>query len=203
MTAAPAPPARHALMIHPRCDNGPLRVHSFISWESFMRKLAAILALSLVASSANADDSVTDFVASDKRTQITVPGGWGAMELNDAAEIQVGNAAEEAYLIVLNERKEDLYGWNLDKHSRVTLGRLLTGVASPTVKGPVSLTIGGSPAVQYEIRGAAENRNIVYLHTTVDGPKHFSQILAWTLPSKSGVVIPRLRQAISTFRELP
>ena len=51
MTAAPAPPARHALMIHPRCDNGPLRVHSFISWESFMRKLAAILALSLVASS--------------------------------------------------------------------------------------------------------------------------------------------------------
>lgn len=168
-----------------------------------MRKLAAILALCIVASTAGADDTGTPFMASDKRTEITVPAGWGAMELNDAAEIQVGSAAEEAYLIVLNERKEDLYGWNLDKHSRVTLGRLLTGVASPTIKGPLSMTIGGSPAVQYEIRGAAENRNIVYLHTTVDGPKHFSQILAWTLPSKSEVVIPQLRKAISTFRELP
>ena len=167
-----------------------------------MRNLLS-LALIIVAFHAHADDSSKTIRASDEKTEIVVPESWSSLDLNEAAEIQVGNEAEDAYLIVLNEAKDDLFAWNLERHSRVTLGLLLANVANPTVIGPTALTIAGSPAVQYEIRGAAENRNLIYIHTTVDGPKHFSQILAWTVPSKADQALPQLRRAILTFREVP
>jgi hypothetical protein len=140
-------------------------------------------------------------LASDEKTQVTVPESWTDLELNDNAEIEVGNEEDEAYLIVLNELKEDLYGWNLDKHSRVTLGSLLATLSFPTVTGPKTIKVGTSPAVQYEVKGAMQGRNIIYIHTTVDGPKYFSQILAWTLPSKADTTKPKLLEAVNTFRE--
>ena len=168
-----------------------------------MRTITIIATLTVLLSCAvHAQDAPKTVIASDKKTQITVPSTWGVLQLNDAAELQVGNAKDEAYLIVLNEAKDDLYGWNLEKHSRVTLGNLLGKVAFPVVSGPKSLTIGGRPALQYEIRGASKNRNIVYIHTSVDGVKHFSQILAWTLPSHAETALPQLLQAITTFQEI-
>jgi hypothetical protein len=168
-----------------------------------MRIQACALALSLlVPSIAVAQGATKVMVASDKKTQITVPSTWTVLELNEAAEIQIGSEEDEAYIIVLNEAKADLYGWNLDKHSRVTLGKLLTGVVFPEITGPKSLTISGRPAIQYEIRGAADNRNVIYVHTTIDGAKYFSQVLAWTLPSYAEKVRPQLIKAITTFQEV-
>lgn len=166
-----------------------------------IRKLLPLLFILTLAPALHADDPPKVIVASDEKTEITVPAAWDVMELNDAAEIQAGSKKDEAYLIVLNELKDDLAGWNLEKHSRVTLGRLLGNVAYPTITGPKSLTINNSPAVQYEIRGAVDDLNLIYIHTTIDGPKYFSQILAWTLPSKSDAVRPQLLQAITTFKE--
>jgi len=141
-------------------------------------------------------------IGSDKATQVTVPSDWSVLELNDVAEIEVGNAGESAYLIVINELKEDLFGWNLEKHSRVTLGGLLGTLSFPTVNGPKSLKIGGSPAVQYEVSGALEGQKIIYIHTTVDGPNRLSQILAWTIPSRVETVRPKLMKAVESFREV-
>ena len=164
-------------------------------------KVAAALAVLALAATLQAAGPTRVVVASDEKTQVTVPEHWTALELNDSAEIQIGNEEDEAYLIVLNELKEDLYGWNLDKHSRVTLGNLLSTLSFPSVTGPKSIKVGGSPAVQYEVKGAMQGRNIVYIHTTVDGPKYFSQILAWTLPSKAEATKPQLIEAVNTFRE--
>jgi hypothetical protein len=149
-----------------------------------------------------AQETEKTVLASDKKTQISVPSTWAALELNEAAEIQLGSEKDEAYLIVLNELKDDMYGWNLEKHSRVTLGSLLAKVSFPVVIGPKALTIGGRPAIQYEVRGASNNRNVIYIHTTVDGEKYFSQILAWTLPSHADAVRPQLLKASATFREV-
>ncbi|HEV7765405.1 MAG TPA: hypothetical protein VGQ76_10415 [Thermoanaerobaculia bacterium] len=167
-----------------------------------MPRKSVIVLVALLACAVHADDTHKIFIAADKQTQITVPESWDGLELNENAEIQVGNAKDEAYLIVLNELKADLHGWNIDRHSRVTLGQLLSSVAFPVITGPKSITVGGSPAIQYEIRGAAENRNVVYVHTTIDGSKYYSQILAWTLPSRAEKIYPRLMKAIATFREV-
>jgi len=167
-----------------------------------MKMTACLLALCAVipAAMAQAPDKVV--VASDKRSQITVPASWDTLQLNEAAEIQVGNETDEAYLIVLTEIKEDLAGWNLEKHSRVTLGKLLSSLSFPAVTGPKPMTIDGHPAVQYEIRAASGGRNIFYLHTTIDGGALFSQVLAWTLPSHLDAVRPQLVKAVGTYHEV-
>lgn len=166
-----------------------------------MRTLLALAAVSALTFGIQARESGQVVVATDNATQISVPSTWTVLDLNDVAEIEVGNGDEGAYLIVINELKEDLFGWNLEKHSRVTLGGLLGTLAFPTVTGPRSVKVSGSPAVQYEVAGALEGQKIIYIHTTVDGPKRFSQILAWTIPSRVDVVRPQLLRAIETFRE--
>ena len=167
-----------------------------------MKVLSLLLVAAALSTAALAQTEDKVITASDKRSAITVPASWDELKLNDAAEIQVGNESEEAYLLVLTEVKEDLDGWNLDKHSRVTLGKLLAGLAYPTVTGPKSMTVDGHPALQYEIRGASDGHKVVYLHTTVDGATMFSQILAWTIPSKADTVKPQLVKAIASFHEL-
>ncbi len=166
-----------------------------------MRTILALVAAGLFTVGVHAADGMQVVIASDEATQITVPSNWTVMELNDVAEIQVGSADESAYLIVINELKEDLFGWNIEKHSRVTLGGLLGTLAFPTITGPKSLKIGGSPAVQYEVTGALEGQKIVYIHTTVDGPQRLSQILAWTIPSSAEKIRPQLLSAVESFRE--
>lgn len=138
--------------------------------------------------------------SSDGSLKITVPADWSAQELNDAAELQVGNEDQNAYLIVLIEKKGDLFGWNIQRHSLVTLGKLLSDVDLPKVSGPKPMTIGAWPAVQYEIRGAASGTNIVYLHTTIETPELFAQILAWTVPSQEAANRKKLESAILSIR---
>lgn len=138
--------------------------------------------------------------STDDRLQISVPADWTAQDLNEAAEIQVGNEEENAFLIVLIELKEDLFGWNLDRHSHVTLGTLLAGVDLPKISGPKPIKVAGFPAVQYEIRGASGGSNIVYLHTTVETPQLFAQVLAWTVPSQEAATRKQLEKAILSLR---
>ena len=149
-----------------------------------------------------ADEKDQVFTSPDKKTQITVPGSWTSMELNKAAEIQIGNEEDGCFLIVLNEAKEDLYGWNIEKHSRVTLGSLLSRLAFPTITGPKPMKIDGNQAVQYEVKGATDNVNIIYLHTTIEGNVFFSQILGWSVPSQSEKCRPTISRAIASFREV-
>ena len=97
-------------------------------------------------------------LASDQKTQVSVPASWTELELNDVAEIEVGNAEDSAYMIVINELKEDLFGWNLEKHSRVTLGGLIGTLAFPTVDGPRSIKVGGVPPCNTKWRARSKDR---------------------------------------------
>ena len=78
----------------------------------------------------------------------------------------------------------DLFGWNLARHSRITLGQLVTSLDFPEITGPVEVTVGGFGAVQYSVQGISEGFQVAYLHTTVEGPEVFVQILAWTSRSR-------------------
>ncbi len=158
--------------------------------------LAAIFALPLLAQT----DEVKTVKSADGSLALTIPADWTDQKLNDAAEVQVGSDEQSAYLLILVEKKADLFGWNIERHSYVTLGTLLSNVSLPKINGPKAMKINGNPAIQYEVRGASAGSNIVYLHTTIETPDVFAQVLAWTVPSQELKARAALEKAIQSVR---
>ena len=141
------------------------------------------------------------FTASNGALRVTTPADWEEIVLNDAADIQAGNLQKEQYFILISEAKADLYGWNLKKHSYVTLGNLVAGLNDPQIKGPIEMEINEQPAIQYEIEGSTSGLRIVYLHTTVESDSAYNQLLAWTLRSKYSENKSLLKDVINTFTQ--
>jgi hypothetical protein len=140
--------------------------------------------------------------STDGKSQVVVPEGWATQtDLNDAANLQIADVANENYLIVISEPKADFDNISIEKHSEITRGFILNSIEGDQVSAPVNLTINGHPALQYEITGTIDNINVVYYHTTVETGSNFHQILAWTLPSKLDANKPVLESVINSFQE--
>ncbi len=141
--------------------------------------------------------------SNDGFSQITLLDGWKEQKgLNEKAEIQAADPLNNNFIIVLSESKLDFNKMTIDKHSEATRSILLKAIGNPVVEGPTRLTIHGFPAVQYKITGSIDNLNPVYLHTTIETPKNFHQVLAWTLASKYEKNKPVLDQVIGSFKEV-
>ncbi len=174
-----------------------------------MRKKLPVLTLLfflpvIVSCSSHPGPKTKDIVSANGKFRITVPGGWTEEKtLNDSADLQASYKLSEMYVVVLSEPKQDLHDMKLEDHSKLTREALMKGVQDAVVTGPKEMTVDGHPAVQYEIRGAVDHVNIVYLHTTVESPNYFHQILAWTVPSRFEQNQPTLQGVIDRFHELP
>ena len=49
---------------------------------------------------------------------------------------------------------------------------------------PISLTVNGYPARQFEAGGELEGIKAKYIYAVVETPQNFYQIMAWTLSSR-------------------
>lgn len=155
----------------------------------------------------------TVLVSSDGTSQLTLPVGWKAEnELHDSAELQAANSERKLYVIVLSEVKEALKeeepdtDWNLETHSETTRKLLedrLKAAGEVEQEEPVSLKIGEYSALQYEIRGKLGDLDVVYLHTTVETPTRFHQVLAWTVPDALDENRAEIDRVIQSFQEVP
>ena len=122
----------------------------------------------------------TDIVlkSSDGKIQVSTPPSWKIVtDLNDKADLQVSNSGESMYLIVLTDNKADYTNMDIDQHATKTLQTLTTAMTSSNTSDPVRLTIDGNPAVQHEVRGEIKNLNVIYIHTTVETPTSYQQIV--------------------------
>src|SRR6266536_1351214 len=132
--------------------------------------------------------------ATDRQSRVAVPKSWKKMELVDDGVIEVGDKVSNQYLIVLTERKADL-DMDLRRFSRVVIASLTEHVTSKQLSAPTSLRVGGRPARQDQIR-------VIYWHTSVEGVRNYHQVIAWTVASQEKRDGPKLRQIISSFREI-
>ena len=85
----------------------------------------------------------TRFTSTDSIVTVEVPQSWSTIFLNEEADLQVGNEADEIFFMALNEMNVDMFGWNLARHSLITLGQLVTSMEFPEITGPVEVTVGG------------------------------------------------------------
>jgi hypothetical protein len=141
-----------------------------------------------------------EIASDDGKIRVTVPGTWTKLpELNKQASLQVGNKSKEVYLIVITDTKTDLDNDTLEKHHQQTRERMLKKMKNASATQPVSLTIGGHPALQDELTGTENGISVVFLHTTVDDGDYFQQILAWTLRSRWQDQNQLLREVTASF----
>ncbi len=139
--------------------------------------------------------------ATDRKCRIAVPKSWSKMELNDDADIELGNRDLHQYLIVVTDDKADL-ATNLGRFAQDGVATLTRGLRSKQISAPRHLQIGGRPALQYEIHGVVDTTRIVYWHTSVEGVDHYYQVIAWTVASRAAGNAPKLRSVLTTFREI-
>ncbi len=136
----------------------------------------------LLACKRSGSSSEIEIEATDHRSRIHIPKSWSSQtDLNDKADLQVGNRLEAEFLIVLTEPKEDFASMDVARLLDHHVTRLESALSSPS-RAPLPTTqLGSYPARQMELSGVAQNLNIVYLVTVVEGPKYFHGItsLSW------------------------
>jgi hypothetical protein len=74
-------------------------------------------------------------------------------------------------------------------------------VTNAQTSGPKTVTVNGNPGVQYEITGKVSNIDITYLHTTVETPQNFHQVLAYTAQGEFEKNRGEMEQVINSFQE--
>lgn len=132
---------------------------------------------------------------------ILKPKKWRIMDdLNDDADIQMGNLRNEAYAIVLTESKIDFDDANLQEYSDFTRDFLSKSLKKHEENGPQNFTINGNPAIKYVITGKIGFLKLKYWHVSIDTHDHFHQIIVWSLNSKFEKNQATYERVINSFR---
>jgi hypothetical protein len=120
-------------------------------------------------------------LSKDGALKVAAPSGWRSeSELNKNAELQACDAPQQVCVLVFEEDKKTTGDVTLARFSRVARGLILKKLGSSSEGTGVALQVAGHPALQYELRGHADRFDLVYLHTSVETPGHFYQVLGWT-----------------------
>lgn len=181
----------------------------FPPWLIVVLALAGVVSLGVCALIAvgvltllGQQTSTTVITASDGQSQITIPGGWQQMtDLHDSAELQAGSRLQNQYLIVLTEDKADLY-MDLATYAETVRDGLTEAMADVRVSNPTMLTIGGHPALQYEVHGTMDDIHVVYWLTGIEGTTNYYQVLGWTAESKAEQNGPTIQHVLESFQAL-
>lgn len=145
-------------------------------------------------------------VSDDARLSMRVPSSWVETDrLVKGASLQAEHEFEELYVVVVMNEAMDLDpSLGLQGFARLTREGMLDSLENGRVNsGPVNLTIGGRHAVQVELEGAADGVRIVYVHTSIEVPEGFVEVIAWTLPSLVDETRPLLVSISGSVRFQP
>jgi hypothetical protein len=134
--------------------------------------------------------------SADQEISLRVPGDWSlADDLDEEAVIQADNRWSELYVIVLEAPKANITAGTtlrqLADASATAIVQSLSGQPAGAAEG-VSADVPDATAVRYqsgpalerEVRGAFESTRIVMIHSMVETPDRFIEIMAWTIPSQ-------------------
>lgn len=173
------------------------------------RYAVALAALILIAAASEGCGKIGSTIprtikSDDGLSKIVIPPGWKVRsDLNDEADIQVGDLRNNGYLIVLSESKVDFDQIGYKEHSRLTRQGFIEGMEKGKItSGPSYIKINNRRAVKYQMQGTVNGVKIHYFHITVDGEKAFHQILAWTVPSKLDKNRGNIDFVVNSFQEL-
>ncbi|MBD2847920.1 hypothetical protein IDH44_22220 [Paenibacillus sp. IB182496] len=138
--------------------------------------------------------------SADGTLELTLPGSWEEMPLNDEADLQGGVLATEDYFIAMHEPKamfaDDM---NLAQYTSLVLENMATALENGAVGEPAAVEVNGMPALQTELSGEVESVKIRYLVTTVEAEQSYVQVLFWTQHHLMADKLGDYRAAVETL----
>jgi hypothetical protein len=90
---------------------------------------------------------------------------------------------------------------SLGEFSDIVRSGLIEALTNPSVSEPEALTLGGQPAIRYEIVGVIDNVKIRYWHVSMESEGHFHQVILWSLPSKFEKNRPDFEAVLQSIRK--
>ncbi len=135
-------------------------------------------------------------------------------KLNDEASLQYQNLFKEAYIVVIDEPKEEfiktfkgLDSYNdsisvIQNYRTIQLGMISENAKIESQSQPIPMKIDGREAEQVEMVAEIEgvNGKIYYLLTCIEGVNKVYMVMAWTLESRRNKLRPDYSYAISSFK---
>ena len=143
----------------------------------------------------------------DSSCQITVDTSWKKMKGlysfdKTLYHIQVGMTSGRTGIVVLAERVKDAKYRDLTAYSKDTSQFTLSRMKGGRIfNGPIDVIISGMRGKQYVLHGRMEERDVVILHTNLQGKYGFYQVLAITTEARLEKEKKSLLQAVRSFRE--
>lgn len=138
----------------------------------------------------------------DGSFEITVPDNWAEeKDLNKDAKIQAAMRMRDVYLVVFVDQKDKYGDIKLEEFAEGSHKKLTKRLTSPVGTSPAHMTVGGLPAIQYQLTGSAEGSTFTYVQTLVEGPVNFYEILAWTPKAQLEKNQFAINEAVKSFKE--
>ena len=132
------------------------------------------------------EKEIVVFKSSDDKESLSTPSSWKSVtELNDNAIIQVCNAVQEKYVIVIAEDKEvfssDL---TLSDYTSITKEDMMGQITNVTATDIEDNSLNGNNTQYYEMTGEVDKIRVTYLCMNIESENRFYQIIGWTSTPK-------------------
>jgi hypothetical protein len=139
----------------------------------------------------------------DQSFSVIMPASWSLRsDLNDVADLQMGNSFKEAYTIIISENRMNFDDISMEDHSDITRSMIKQNMKNYQESNPETIETGGYRALRYRLSGSVNGVNIVYWHVTLETENHYHQMLLWSLKSKFSKNEAAFDSVIQSFEEI-
>lgn len=140
-------------------------------------------------------------IGENGRSQIAVPDNWQQdYTLHPTAELQAYAPLDQLYFVALADTNFNSSSTTLNSRASRYLQQFINSLSSTEATIQTNVRqVGGYPAVQYQLQAALDGVPITYLHTTVETPFAYYQLLSWTERSQFPVYEDELQLVTQSF----
>ena len=127
-------------------------------------------------------------------------------ELNDVASLQYMNTQKEAYVIVIDDDKDQLEELGI-KFSNVTeffdnfTTDYMAGAEGRTMSETVTFNNNGNDHAQTELKWTSDGINYFMLITTIETAGHYYKLLCWTVEENKDNLLVDFKRIASSLME--
>ncbi len=140
-------------------------------------------------------------VSENDSSQIAVPDNWQQeYTLHPTAELQAYAPLDQLYFVALADTNFNSANPTLNNRAARYLQQFIDSLSSTEANIQTNVRqVGGYPAVQYQLQAELDGIPITYLHTTVETPVAYYQLLSWTARSQFPAYQEELQLVTQSF----